>query len=262
MYVGYYIPSRSRPHNVGTLRRFPPSIRSKVFVMVTHGQKKEYVAANPGIHIVEAPASAVDAGTKREAIIKHARRQGFTHIIMFDDDLRFFVRRTDDPTKFSPATESDVERMIQLIERKLREGYAHVGVTAKQGSNNTPVGGMEVTRMMRVLSYDLSVLKEEKVRFDRLKCMTDFDVTLQLLRKGYPNFVITDFAQDQAGSNTKGGCSEYRTKEMLAEAAHQLAKLHHPYVKVVEKETKGSWGGGKRTDVMVYWKKAFAGRRE
>src|SRR5690606_41658430 len=30
MYVGYYIPSRSRPHNVGTLRRFPPSIRSKV----------------------------------------------------------------------------------------------------------------------------------------------------------------------------------------------------------------------------------------
>lgn len=262
MHVGYYIPSRSRPDNVGTLRGLPQSIRSKVFVMVTKGQKKEYVAANPGVHIVEAPASAVDAGTKREAIIKHARRKGFTHIIMFDDDLRFFVRRTDDTTKFAPATGPDVARMIRLIERKLKEGYAHVGVTAKHGSNRTPVGGMEVTRMMRVLAYDLSVLKEEKVRYDRLKLMTDFDVTLQLLRKGYPNFVVTDFAQDHAGSNTEGGCSEYRTKEMLAEAAHQLAEFHHPFVKVVEKETKGSWGGGKRTDVVIYWKKAFAGRRE
>jgi len=36
-----------------------------------------------------------------------------------------------------------------------------------------------------------------------------------------------------------------------------LAELHPGLVKVVTKETKGAWGGGTRTDVVVQWKKAL-----
>lgn len=258
MDVGIYIPSRSRPTKVLTLRSIPKKLMKNTFIACTKGQLAEYRAGNPKAQVVEADASAVDMGTKREFILKHARRQGFSHVVMLDDDLRFFRRRTDDITKFSPCSEEDMISMFERINQAFREGFVHVGVTAKQGSNRQPVGGVQAARMMRLLAYDLDVLKKEKIRYDRLKCMTDFDVTLQLLRKGYANFVITDYAQDQAGSNTAGGCSTYRTKEMLAESAHQLAALHHPFVKVVEKETKGSWGGGVRTDVTVYWKKAFA----
>jgi hypothetical protein len=83
-------------------------------------------------------------------------------------------------------------------------------------------------------------------------------MTLQLLRAGYPNAVITEFVHNQAGSNTEGGCSAYRDAKMMESSARKLAKLHPGFVKVVTKETKTSWGGGERVDVQIAWKKALA----
>jgi hypothetical protein len=87
--------------------------------------------------------------------------------------------------------------------------------------------------------------------------MSDFDATLQLLCKGYANYISYEWAHNQNGSNTDGGCSVYRSKSMLAEGAKKLAALYPKYVQVVERETKGSWGGGERVDVKVFWKKAW-----
>jgi hypothetical protein len=49
--------------------------------------------------------------------------------------------------------------------------------------------------------------------------------------------------------------------EVQAAAAEALAAKYPGIVKAVEKETKGSWGGGVRKDVTVYWKKAYASSR-
>jgi hypothetical protein len=101
------------------------------------------------------------------------------------------------------------------------------------------------------------VLKKEGVRFDRLPVMEDFDVALQLLRKGYPSLTLNNWVQDQSTSNAPGGCSTYRSLEVQAKGAKGLARLHPNVVKLVEKTTKGAWGGGTRTDVQVAWKKAY-----
>jgi hypothetical protein len=45
--------------------------------------------------------------------------------------------------------------------------------------------------------------------------------------------------------------------EKQAEGARGLFVLHSPFVKVVEKTTKTSWGGQTRTDVIVKWKAAY-----
>jgi hypothetical protein len=99
--------------------------------------------------------------------------------------------------------------------------------------------------------------------FDRLKVMEDFDFTLTLLENGGRNAVTLDYVWNQTGSNQPGGCSDYRTAEVQAKAAKELAKLHPGVVKVVEKEVIGktSWGGMKtRTDVRIQWRKAYTGK--
>jgi hypothetical protein len=68
-----------------------------------------------------------------------------------------------------------------------------------------------------------------------------------------------------ASSNAKGGCSAYRTPELMEKVANFLSQEHRGLVTVKTKKTKGGWGGFPvdedgnvtRTDVIVHWKKAF-----
>jgi hypothetical protein len=100
--------------------------------------------------------------------------------------------------------------------------------------------------------------------------MEDFDVLLHFLKHGYKNAVITSFAWDTKNV-LEGGCSLYRDNDVQTYTAHKLAKLHKGFVRIVEKSTKSAWRGlenekgdkeQKRTDVIVYWKKAYRSSRE
>lgn len=178
-------------------------------------------------------------------------------VVMMDDDLRFCARRTDDWTKFNQATNSDVREMFHAIGCALDE-YAHAGVVAREGGNRIEAFPYVFnTRMMRLLAYNADKVRAVGARFDRIITKQDFDMTLQLLRAGYPNALLTKFCHDQPGSNTSGGCSAYRSPEVMDDSARKLAELHPGFVKVVQKTTKGAWGGGVRTDVQIQWKKAY-----
>ena len=111
--------------------------------------------------------------------------------------------------------------------------------------------------MMRLLAYDKQKVLDTGAKFDRIDTKQDFDMTLQLLRKGYKNLVFYKYAHNQSGSNARGCCSVYRNPEMMDRCSNELAALHPDFVKVVEKYTKTSWGGGIRTDVRIAWKKAY-----
>lgn len=186
-----------------------------------------------------------------------------SRFVLFDDDLAFAARRRDDYTKFLHASPADINKMLNRFYDLLSD-YVHVGLMAREGGNRVPVDAkgkpvplLEATRMMRVLGYKTGHVRALGARFDRLPTKQDFDMTLQLLRRGAPNAVITAFVHNQAGSNTEGGCSVYRNEAMMAKSAEGLRKLHPEFVKVVRKETKTSWGGGERVDVQVAWKKAL-----
>lgn len=202
--------------------------------------------------------SATGIGPTRQAIIDHARKIGETKVLMLDDDLEFFARRTDDPTKLRHATPAQLKKLLQIAE-KLLDKHAHIGVATREGANRSTEPLLYNTRLLRTLGYRADVLNSEKVRFDRLPVMEDFDVALQLLRRGYSSAQINSYVQDQPGSNTAGGCSTYRTAEVQHMGAHGLGDLHAPFVTVVEKPPlkSGGWSGQPRTDVRIAWKKAF-----
>lgn len=176
---------------------------------------------------------------------------------MLDDDLVFYRRRTDDPTKLTDALPDDLERAFDQMDKALSDSHPHVGFAAREGANRNTHTLVENTRIMRVLGYNRDVLHDEGIRFDRMQVMEDFDVALQLLEKGYPNLVLNAYAHNQAGSGRAGGCAAFRTPSMQAVNANELARLHPGVVRVVQKTTKSAWGGGTRTDVNIQWKKAY-----
>lgn len=88
--------------------------------------------------------------------------------------------------------------------------------------------------------------------------MEDFDLTLALLRHGYPNRVSFCYSQGQrSGSQSPRGCSSYRDKVFMETSAEELVKHHPKFVRAVKRKTKSAWWGDERTDVVVSWKKAY-----
>jgi hypothetical protein len=246
------IPSRGRPNKQTTIESLPKNLRKDVVLIVPINELHLYWHWGAHVELRDQAPGISGISDKRQWI---AEQYG-PKVCMVDDDLVFAMRRDDDPTKFRTALDQDIELLFGSIESGL-ENYAHVGVSGREGANRKIDPLIEVGRMTRILGYRTDVLQKEGCRFDRLQFMQDFDMTLQLLRRGYPNCIINWAVQNQGGSNSEGGCSTIRTPEAHAVAANGLASLHPEFVSVVEKTTKTAWGGGVRTDVRVQWKEAF-----
>lgn len=181
---------------------------------------------------------------------------GDDHVVFMDDDLRFAVRREDDRSKFRPPQPGDLQNMLRAIDLSLLN-CPMVGIGAREGGNRVTEPYVENSRIMRVLAFRRSYLREHCMTFSPLVVMEDFHINLQILRSGGRTCICNDWVSDQVGgSDAPGGCSVYRTPQVQTDSANLLAKLHPGFVKVVEK--KGWQGQGTRTDVMVYWKKAYA----
>jgi hypothetical protein len=112
--------------------------------------------------------------------------------------------------------------------------------------------------MMNAYAYDTQALKELNVEMGRISVMEDFDLTLQLLRKGYPNRVSYQYVWNQRGSGAEGGCSSYRTAELQTKSAQLLQQYHPEYVSLVTKSAGSVWKDmEERSDVNVQWQKAY-----
>lgn len=231
-----------------TWRNLPPSIQARATLLVDNTE----AAAHGDIPVTVLPEGLRGIGAVRQWAVDNAEEK----VLMMDDDLRFYVRREDDLSKLIKATPESLEAMFAMIEAHL-DFSPLVGVASREGANRNTESIVKNTRVLRLLAYRADVLRDNDIRFDRVPVMEDFDVALQLLRAGHENITLNSWAHNQEGSGLEGGCSTYRTMEVQAAAAHQLAQLHPGIVKVVTKTTKGAWGGGERTDVVVSWKRAL-----
>ena len=238
-----------RPDKQITWDSLPKEIRLRACLVVQDREAGKY----PGLPTLVLPPTIKNLPDTRQWL----RDNTGPKVVQLDDDLVFATRRADVPTKFRPAMNIEIIKMFDAIEYAL-DSYAHVGVSHREGANRNTEPYIQVGRMMRILGYRTDVLRKENIVHNRIPDMEDFDVTLQLLRKGYPNLILNNWVHNQGGSNTEGGCSDYRTMETHARDCHILAeKLHPGFVKAVEKTTKTSWGGTTRTDVRMSWKKAY-----
>lgn len=182
---------------------------------------------------------------------------GLQKIMLFDDDLRFAIRRDFmGSTSLKPATADEIDNKLETIAADL-DKFPQAGLGARQGNNNQKLPMELCAKAMYAIGYDCRVMREQCV-LNRIEYRADYDYTLQLLRKGYQNKIYHDLVVDQSYNNP-GGCSEQRTVERNDEDALLLAKLHPGLVRVVDKEYKASL---KRKECVVSWKKAFLQRQQ
>ena len=172
---------------------------------------------------------------------------------MLDDDLVFSTRKSADDWHLDPIHGDELGAEIKRLEEKLGPEFPHVGFGARQGNHNQEAGWRTPSRMMYSLGYYLSIVVKE-CELGRIETREDMDITLQLLRKGYPNAVWQTAVNDQRKYDAPGGCTNERTVESSNADADKLVRLHPDYVSVVEKDYKASVP---RKEVGCEWRKAL-----
>lgn len=244
------IPTRGRVHEQVTWNSLPASISKNVQLVVRQDEAHKY---DPKYPLLIMPWGPEGIAETRDWIVDKFPND---LICMLDDDMRFFTRRMDDPTKFLPIQPYDVKVMFDTIECSLHR-FAHVGIAAREGANRRVETTYFNSRAMRLLAYDTAYIKRLGLEFGPATFMCDFHMTLSLLEQGLPNIILNSWCNDQKSSDAPGGCSGQRTATGQTQAAYWMAEHHHPYVAVVNKKTKTAWGGLERTDVIIQWKRAY-----
>lgn len=239
-----------RINNQITWRNLPEAIREYTYLSV---QKHEFHEYPKGYSLIMLPEEVKNLPQTRQWLIDTIQTR---FLLIMDDDLSFFTRRNGDHKHLHKVGDADIFEMLSAMHFECHHNPM-VGISAREGNNRVEQDITYCTRSMRMFMLDLEKVRKVGARFDRTKTKEDMDMTLQLLRAGHKNAVFYKWANDHVSSNAPGGCALYRTLELMKEDAEVLAKLHPGFVKVVEKQTKTSWNGMKRTDVIVQWKKAY-----
>lgn len=266
-----YIPSMDRASVIfdgtsATLNHIK-EVKNPIFLVVPPDQQGRYNAAcfnrsRQEVQVITCPEKGI--AKTRHWIGKTAQKQGYAKFAMFDDDLNFSVRAGENDCLLRKQEHEDIVAMLAWIDSAL-DKYAHASVSPRDAAKTQSVasGAAPLTllnkRLLRILCYQTEAFLGCK--HGRVEVMEDFDVTLQLIRKGLWNIQTYWWANDQRQTNSPGGCSSYRSHEVHEASAKKLAELHSPYVELVQKENKGgvvksAEAFRKRTEVRIAWEKA------
>jgi hypothetical protein len=249
------IPTRGRENQL-TLSWFPKELRLQTTVIAPKRDIfKLSVVYHTGVpdYVVQ-PDPTWTIAKKRAWIIQEwAPSQGYDKILMLDDDLRFSTRISEDDWHLKELSGEELIPEFKRLEDKLGEEFPHVGFGPRQGNNRLEdVGWRIATRMQYSLGYYIPIVKE--CELGRIETREDMDLTLQLLRKGYPNAVWQTTVNDQRKFDAPGGASSERTIESSNADAKKLAELHPGYVTTTERKYKASVP---RVEVICQWGKAY-----
>lgn len=216
------------------------------------------------IIVIPTDSGVCNISTTRNWILEWAMAHDEDAVVMIDDDLHFISRSIpDDDVHLRPCGLDEIRALVSWLGEVLLDGnttFAHAAVSMREGNNREPGKGAFATstRGIRMVGYNLGVLKETKIRFrPEVDGREDLDMTLQLLRAGHPNIVTFHWAQGQKVANAPGGLSEYRDVAHSDASARKLAELHPDFVKLREKVNKSGGEFGVRLETTIYWKKAL-----
>lgn len=249
------IPTRGRWNLTLTCDRMPKAWRKKIVIVCPHSEAQKHADIRPWATVLAQPDKDMTIAAKRAWIMEYFNTsREKCKIVMFDDDLQFFVKRNDNPKKLRQSTELDVDHYLKEIFAKLSKDVPHAGFGSRLFNNNKEPGWHGPARMQYVLGYYLPVVVGA-CELGRIETREDMDYTLQLLRAGYTNEVCESFVVEQAnGYAANGGCSGQRTTESSDRDAERLAELHPGYVRVVLKQYKNH----PRKEVACRWAAALA----
>lgn len=252
-----YIPTLGRVGKQRTFESLPREWQKRTWYVIHKRERKDYLW-HPRRVIVK----KIGVCHFRQAALNHATRRGFSKMFMFDDDLGFNMRVDDwspENPKLRAATPEDIGASLEMAEKRL-DNFAAVGFGARFGNNRMPDADWhDVGRMMYAFGIDVEVFDEEEIRFDKFFFWEDFHVTLELLKRAYPNSIYLKCCVGSP-TNAEGGVSLYRTPEKLRKVRDAFVRHHAPFVTPVDKTSK-SWGGDigdTVPDVRIAWRKAYS----
>jgi hypothetical protein len=249
-----FIPTRARIYKQITRAKFfLDKLPYQVVYITPVSEADRYLAVWPGSKVLAVP-DEYRLSDIRQFLIDEYRFPD-PHHCCWDDDLVFLRRKAPtDIHQRSNMTSQDAIECFQRIEGWLKEGYAHGAISQRSGNNHEPTAVKVIGRATDTHFYNADVIYGEGIKINEVILRQDFHLTLSLLERGYPNVIDHEFISGQS-DNGPGGCSVYRTKEMLEQQAYALAALHPEFVKVVTKTRKG--GFGESTDVRIQWIQSF-----
>jgi hypothetical protein len=255
--LGIYIPSRGRADRQLTLQKIPDEYRDITYLVVPEDEEDTYRHLNKGVSVMACSRKGI--GRTRQWILETCKKK---YVLMIDDDLYFYHRKAQYSVELVNNTKKDNKAMLdEVFASMIDDGFIHVGVAARPEASFFLCDSRIVMRANNFHGFNVRQVLKHAARFDALPVMEDFNVTLSLFEKGFPNRVLVDYVWNQPGSNTTGGCSTYRTAKLQAKAAHALAALHPPkIVRIRQRKVIGktSWEGMKeRTDVFINWHNAW-----
>lgn len=270
------IPTRGRVGRQTTLNTLPREARSAVVLVASDEAEAEALRKTENLRksqVIAAPSgAAASIAAKRQFILERFRGD----ILMLDDDMAPFFRcplaaRSYANGRWKPktpgveglsrkyATDDKVLRVFEDLERELQFNVVHAGISSRLG-NDTEANETRTApqRMMHAIAYATAFLRKAKIRFDAVPVREDFHVTLELLKRGEPSYVVYNMCYSPGAYGAAGGCSQERTVAMSDAGALELARLHAPFVKVVDKVYKET----PRKEVIVSWKKCYESARK
>jgi hypothetical protein len=253
-------------NSISTLS-FVKNVKNPIYMVVPPDQVQIYSAVlkdnnRSDVNVIACPEKGI--AKTRHWIGKQCDKNGDGKFAMFDDDLNFAVRRGPDSNALRPQTREDTVEMLDWIEHALKD-YAHVGISPRDAAktNSVETGDKPLIllnkRTLRTLCYRTKDFLS--VKHGRVQVMEDFDVNLQLIRKGLWNCQTYWWTNDQRQTGSPGGCASYRSHQVQEESATKLAEMHQPFVTLREKVNKAqvvkaAEAFQKRTEVTIYWEKA------
>lgn len=260
MQMRIIIPTRGRTEQQLTLQQFNKELRLQTTIVCPKKEVFKLSGLNDDMEVIAQPDPDWTIAQKRKWIIEEWHRKGVEKIIMLDDDLRFATRISDSDWHLREIRGTELADEFRKLEEKLGPEFPHVGFGPRQGNQTLDeVGWKTPGKMCYSLGYYLPVVTQE-CELGRIETREDMDITLQLLRKGFPNAIWTSTVNDQRRYDAPGGATNERTIESSNRDAHKLAELHPGYVSVVQKEYKASVP---RMEVVCQWQKAYEdGRRD
>jgi hypothetical protein len=157
-------------------------------------------------------------GEKRQIILDNF---GSGKIIMMDDNLTFYIRSKDGSKFMTMASQSESTIDMVTTIYSLLDRYASVGLVDKFMSQTKPRDYQTNQRFIHMLSYNRTMLPKGFPKFEVCH-YEDHHAHLQLLTQGYKTAVLTEWSKTK--SRAKGGCSDWRTTELMDEASNFMRR--------------------------------------
>jgi hypothetical protein len=262
------IPTHGRVEKQITLRSLPDRLAKETTLVASSASEAEELRVRyrgVGMKTTWAPVKTI--ADKRQWILENIKDDVF----MLDDDMAFYRRcpnqarafidgrwKPKDPKRHKSlsldyVTNRGVESLFDTLDEEL-DTYGAVGISSRFGNDLEPLEWKPgANRLMHGFGYSRKALMKLKFQFNAVQFREDFHMALSLLRAGHQTLQCYEWCVAPGAYGAPGGCSSERTVEASDAAAEQLAALHPGFVKVVEKDYKGT----PRKEVVVSWLKAM-----